>query len=96
MNVNLFRKVFNEASYETKELLIEAYPAAYSQMLTDNRLFYFGERFEIDTNFGDTPLVIANGFAPRGQERRCLVVNDEYKLEVFENKGKTMLRFIKK
>jgi len=96
MNVELFRKLYNEASYDTKNLLAEAYPAAYSQMLTDNGLFYFGERFKIDTNFGDTPLVIAHGYAPRGQERRCLVVNDEYDLEVFKNQGKTMLRFIKK
>jgi len=96
MNVNLFRKVFTEASYETKELLIEAYPAAYSQMMKDDKVFYFGDKFEIDTNFGDTPLVIADGYAPRGHERRCLVVNDEYELDVFEHQGKTLLRFIKK
>ena len=98
MTQELFEALYNDScSSVTRDLLAQEYPTLYKQMLEDRNVFDFNFHHQINTSFADdSPLVIANGYAPNGLKLKCLIVHDDYRLEVFEHKGKTMLKFVKK
>lgn len=59
--------------------------------------FDFGDAIRITKNFDADicPLTIGDGIAPEGFERKCLLVNRAYHMEVVEHKGFTTLVFKK-
>jgi hypothetical protein len=100
MTQELFKVLYDDASSSTtRDLLAETYPERYKEMTDPGyKAFDFTKRFELSTSFieKDSPLVIANGYAPIGLEFKCLIVHEDYKMEVFEHRNKTLLKFIKK
>lgn len=74
-----------------KATLQVLFPEAFEN---EKEIYNFGDEFRIDTWTG-APLFIGDGLAPDGLEGKCLMVGSDYKMEVQEHSGFTMLTFTK-
>ena len=86
-----FVKEAHKAACDTWKKKIETkFPEVFK-----SQAFGFGDQFTINTGWNG-PLLIGHGLAPSGLEGKCLVVSNEYKMEVKTEDGYQILVFKKK
>lgn len=73
-----------------KATLQVLFPEAFETQAHD-----FGQELKITTSC-ESPLYIGDGLAPHGLSRKCLIVNEDYKMEVKTYAGNKILIFTKK
>jgi len=89
IDVKLLKKLYDDASQIMKDRLIKEY-APHLETYYD-----FGDSLELSTSNFAGPLMIANGLAEMGHEKKCLVVAGNYELRTKIIRGYTFLYFVK-
>ena len=97
------REIAHYAYSDNQEMslkdFIERADTRWSNEGKPSEYFQFDDAQHLITrNFDSSksPLGIGDGLAPNGMELKCLIVNSEYKLEVIEHAGSTIIAFKKK
>jgi len=90
IDVKLLKQLYDDASQIMKDRLIKEY-APHIETYYD-----FGDSLELSTSSFAGPLIIANGLAEMGHEKRCLMVGSNYELRTKIIRGFTFLYFVKK
>jgi hypothetical protein len=89
IGVELLKSLYNIASKEQKEQLESAYPSHFETY------YDFGNAYEVQISHYNGPLMIANGLAPAGFEKKCLVIASNYELRTKVQGGYTFIYFVK-
>lgn len=90
IDVELLKELYKEASQEVKDRLQKDYPSHFETY------FDFGQEHKLSLSSGYGPLIIAQGVAPNGDERKCLLVRPGYELRTKVVSGYTFLYFVDK
>lgn len=97
------REIAHNAYSDNQEMslkdFIERADTRWSNEGKPSEYFEFDDAKHLVTrNFDSSksPLIIGDGLAPRGMELKCLIVHQDYNIEVIEEDGNTLIAFKKK
>lgn len=90
IDVELLKELYKSASKEQKEQLDSSYPNHFETY------YNFGHEYKVAVSEYSGPLMIAQGLAPAGFERKCLVVSHCYEMRTVKQNGFTFISFVKK
>jgi hypothetical protein len=92
VDVDFIKQAYHMADPDLRKVMEEEFKDLFKK---EDEPFNFGDEFTLGTSWSD-PLIIGKGLAPKGLERRCLIVRSSYDLEVVEENDLKVLIFREK
>ncbi|NDD98086.1 MAG: hypothetical protein EBZ93_11410 [Actinobacteria bacterium] len=89
---DFIKQTYQMADPDLRKVIEEEFKDLFKK---EDEPFNFGDEYILGTSWSD-PLIIGKGLAPKGLERRCLIVRSSYDLEVVEENDLKVLIFREK